>query len=54
MSAPRIDYASLIKKLPLPSGYLAPTRLTYEDLIARAITREDLHDDVRGINAEVP
>ena len=49
----RIDYAGLIKRLRLPSGFLAPTRLTYEDLVARAITRADLRDDVRGINASI-
>jgi hypothetical protein len=27
--------------------------LTYEDLLARALTRADLHDDVRGINASI-
>ena len=38
------------------SGYRPgsrPTRLTYEDLVARAITRADLRDDVRGINASI-
>jgi hypothetical protein len=48
-----MDYSSMIKKLRLPPGFLAPTRLTYEDLLARAITRADLHDDVRGINASI-
>lgn len=48
-----MDYASLIKKLRLPLGYAAPTRLSYEDLVARALTRADLHDDVRGINASI-
>jgi RimJ/RimL family protein N-acetyltransferase len=48
-----MDYASLIKKLALPPGYTAPTRLAYEDLVARAISRADLDDDVRGINASI-
>ena len=48
-----MDYSSLIKKLHLPPGFLPPTRLAYEDLVARAITRADLHDDVRGINASL-
>jgi hypothetical protein len=51
--APDIDYASVIKKLRLPAGFAAPTRLTYEDLVATALTRADLHDDVRGINASI-
>jgi hypothetical protein len=48
-----IDYARFIRKLELPPGYTAPTRLTYEDLVASAITREHLADDVRGINASI-
>src|SRR5918997_2043564 len=48
-----MDYASLIRKLPLPPGFAAPTRLTHEDLVARVLTRADLDDDVRGINSSV-
>jgi hypothetical protein len=48
-----VDYASLIRKLQLPPGFVAPARLVHEDLAARAITRADLHDDVRGINASI-
>ena len=53
MTGSPIDYSQLIKKLRLPPGFVAPTRLTYEHLVARAITRADLHDDVRGINASI-
>ena len=53
MSGPDIDYALLIKQFRLPPGFDPPTRLTHEDLVARAITRADLHDDVRGINASI-
>lgn len=48
-----MDYAQFLKKLAPPPGFIAPTRLSYEDLVARAITRSDLHDDVRGINASI-
>jgi hypothetical protein len=48
-----MDYAKLIRKLELPPGFAAPTRLTSEDLVATALGRADLHDDVRGINASV-
>jgi hypothetical protein len=48
-----IDYTQFVKKLQLPPGAAAPTELAYEDLVARAITRTDLHDDVRGINASI-
>jgi hypothetical protein len=48
-----MDYSGLIKKIQLPPGFSAPARLTYEDIEARAISRADLHDDVRGINASI-
>lgn len=48
-----MDYRQFVKKLALPAGFAAPTELTYEDLVARAITREDLRDDVAGINASI-
>jgi hypothetical protein len=48
-----MDYAQFVRKLPSPPGYAAPTELFYEDLVARAITRADLDDDVRGINASL-
>jgi hypothetical protein len=47
------DYSSFVKKLRLPPGFAAPTPLAYEDLVARVLSRADLHDDVRGINAGV-
>ena len=52
MSQP-IECAHFIKKFQLPPGFMAPTRLTYENLVATAITRADLQDDVRGINASI-
>jgi hypothetical protein len=48
-----MDYARFVKKLELPNGVTAPARLTYEDIEARALSREDLDDDVRGINASL-
>ena len=48
-----MDLARFIKKLELPPGYAAPAELAYEDLVIRAITRDDLDDDVRGINASM-
>ena len=48
-----MDYANLVKKLPLPAGFSAPRTLTYEDVVARAISRADLSADVRGINASL-
>jgi hypothetical protein len=47
------DYSAFIKKLDLPPAFRAPTRLVYEDLVAQALTRDHLEDDVRGINASL-
>src|SRR5689334_12284372 len=46
-------YRQFVKKLDLPSRFEAPARLTYEDMVAVAITRAHLQDDVRGINASI-
>src|SRR4051794_27142566 len=48
-----VDYAQFVKKLALPPGYSGPTRLVHEDIVARAISRDDLRDDVAGINASI-
>lgn len=49
----QMDYAPFIRKLVLPAGCAPPTELTYDDLVATALSREHLQDDVRGINASV-
>jgi hypothetical protein len=48
-----VDYATLIKKLVVPAGFTPPPRLAYEDIVATAIARDHLKDDVRGINASI-
>jgi hypothetical protein len=48
-----VDYRQFIKKLAVPTGFTVPERLRFEHLEARAITRDDLADDVRGINASL-
>ena len=48
-----MEYAGFIRKLELPAGFAAPAELAYEDIVARTLTREDLLDDVRGINASL-
>jgi len=48
-----MDYAPFVKKLNLPDGRAAPAQLTYDDLVASAISRAHLQDDVRGINASI-
>jgi RimJ/RimL family protein N-acetyltransferase len=48
-----VDYQGLVKRLNLPIGWAAPTELTNDDIRASALTRDHLHDDVRGINASL-
>jgi hypothetical protein len=48
-----VSYAAFVRKLQLPVGFTPPTRLTYQDVVAAALTRANLADDVRGINASV-
>jgi RimJ/RimL family protein N-acetyltransferase len=48
-----VDYTPFIRKLALPAGVDAPTQLTYDDVVATALSREHLKDDVRGINASI-
>jgi len=48
-----MDYAGFTRKFELPAGYAAPVELVYENLVARALTRADLAEDVRGINASI-
>ena len=47
------DYSAFKRKLELPEGFSAPARLVHEDVVAEALRREHLSDDVRGINASL-
>jgi RimJ/RimL family protein N-acetyltransferase len=48
-----MDYRQFVRRLTLPDGVTAPRELTHGDVIARAITRDDLADDVAGINTSL-
>ena len=48
-----MDYTQLIKRILLPTGFAAPTTLIFEDLVATALSREHLREDVAGINASL-
>jgi hypothetical protein len=48
-----MEYRQFIKKLDVPPGQVVPERLTYEDIVATALSRADLQEDVRGINASL-
>ncbi len=42
-----------MKRISLPDGFAPPERLVHEDIVATVLGRDDLDDDVRGINASV-
>ena len=48
-----MNYRGLVKRLDLPAGWMPFAELEYDDIRARAISRADLDDDVRGINASI-
>ena len=48
-----MNFHNLIKRIVLPDGATVPTRLEYRGVVATAINRHDLADDVRGINASI-
>jgi hypothetical protein len=48
-----MDFSPFIRKLRLPDNFTAPARLVHDDIVATAIARTDLADDVRGINASI-
>jgi len=48
-----IEYRALIKKLDVPPGMTVPEKLTFEDVVATVLSRADLQEDVRGINASL-
>lgn len=48
-----MDLTPFTKKLALPAGFVPPRLLWYDDVVASAITRDDVAEDVRGINASL-
>jgi hypothetical protein len=48
-----VDYTQLIKRIVLPTGFAVPATLTFEDIVATALSREHLREDVAGINASL-
>ena len=42
-----------VKKLILPDGFDPPPRLVHEDVVSTVLGRDDLDDDVAGINASL-
>jgi hypothetical protein len=50
---PGIDLGTLVKPLVVPDGHPPPPRLVHGDLVAQALCRDHLRDDVDGINASL-
>lgn len=48
-----MDYTHLIKRIVLPAGFAAPAKLVFDDIVATALGREHLREDVAGINASL-
>ena len=48
-----MDLTPYSKKLVVPTGFVPPRELRYDDVVARGITRDDVAEDVRGINASL-
>lgn len=48
-----MDYKGYIKKFNFPSEFQAPPKLTYEDLVAQPLTRNDLKADMDAVNSSL-
>ncbi len=48
-----LDYSNFRKILTLPDGVSAPESLTYGNIFARPLTREDVDDDLAGVNSSI-
>lgn len=46
-------YSLLVRRLDLPGDFDPPARLVYDDIVATALSRADLDDDVHGINSSL-
>ena len=46
-----MDYEGLLKRIPVPAGWTPPTELPHGGIRLIALTRHQLSEDVRGINA---
>ncbi|MCA9309481.1 GNAT family N-acetyltransferase, partial [Candidatus Saccharibacteria bacterium] len=43
--------ADIIKRIPVPDDFNPPTELTFEDLVAKPLTRSALKDDLEAVNS---
>lgn len=48
-----MDWSGLVKQLEVPDGFAVPEELVHGSLRATVLGRDDLDDDVRGINSSL-
>lgn len=48
-----MELTGLTRNLTLPPGFAMPTTLAYQDIRIHVLGRDDLEEDVRGINASL-
>jgi hypothetical protein len=48
-----MEYSNMIKEITLDSTFVIPTRLKFEDMIARPLSREDLDADLAAVNSSI-
>ena len=48
-----MSHERFVKKLALPAGFTPPAELRHADVVATALARTHLADDVAGINASI-
>lgn len=48
-----MEYDNLIKKIEVPSNFQAPRELTYDDMVATPLTRDDLTADMEAVNSSL-
>jgi hypothetical protein len=46
-----MSYGAFVKKLAVPSGFTAPLELTFDDLLAKPLSRSDLAADLAAVNS---
>jgi hypothetical protein len=48
-----MEISDFTRKLIVPPGFEPPRRLTHADIVATVLGREDLDDDIEGINSSI-
>ncbi len=48
-----MDYSRFVQKFALPPDFKPPQELTYEDIVAKPLTRQDLKADIEGVNSSL-